>query len=332
MNVRRSLAAASLAAAAAAVLAPPLSAAELVDRVIARVNDAIITQSDLDARVERARKDPQAPTDLNHLRLVVLEQMIRGKLIESKAAKLEITAGEDEIDDSFNRVKAQYGVTDDAQFDKALEANGIDRAALRAQLKESLLTNKVLAREVPINLNDDALRTEYEKTKDPKYAVAEKARVAEIVVRFDPGDDASKTAAKEAIDAARAKVAGGTPFADVARSVTQGPARDRGGNLGVVSKGDLPPELDTAIFGGTEALTAPIELRDGWALLSITERQKASFRPFDDVKEEIRRKMSEEIYDKKFGEYLIGLRKSAFVKIFDKDLAEQDEASRKSAS
>src|SRR5262249_27976537 len=105
MNVRRRFAVLPLAAAvaAAAAVSAPLSAADLVDRVIARVNDAIITQSELDTRVERARKDPQAPTDLNRLRLVVLQQMIRGKLIEAKAAKLEITAGDDEVEDSVNR-------------------------------------------------------------------------------------------------------------------------------------------------------------------------------------------------------------------------------------
>ena len=322
----------ALVLAGAASLAAAASGAELVERVVARVDDAIITQSEFDGRVDRARKDPQAPTDTARLRLIVLQQMIRQKLIEGKAAHLDITATDAEIDDSVNRVKAQYGLASDTDFDKALVANGIDREMLRGQLKESLLTNKVLAREVPINLNDDAIRTEYERVKEEKYAVAEKARVAEILVRFDASDPAAKDAARTAIDAARGRIVAGTPFSDVAKSVSVGPARDRGGDLGVVSKGDLTPELDAAIFGGTEALTAPIELKGGWAILSVTERQKASFRPFDDVKEEIRKKLSEEIYDKKFNDYLKGLRKSAVVKIFDKELAEQDEASLKKAS
>ena len=44
-------------------LVPAAAASELVERVIARVNDDIITQSQLDTRVERVRKDPQAPTE-----------------------------------------------------------------------------------------------------------------------------------------------------------------------------------------------------------------------------------------------------------------------------
>jgi len=321
-----------LALAGSAALAAAAPAAELVESVVARVDDAIITESQLAHRVERARKDPQAPTDTARLRLAVLQQMIRQKLIEEKAAHDEITASDAEVDDALNRVKAQYGLTSDADFDKALAANGIDRDVLRGQLKESLLTNKVLAREVPINLNDDAIRSEYERVKEQKYGIAEKARVAEILVRSDGSDSSAKDAARTAIDEARAKIVAGTPFADEAKAVSQGPARDRGGDLGVVSKGDLTAELDTAIFASADALTPPIELPNGWAILSVTDRQKATFRPFDDVKEEIRKRLSEEIYDKKFGDYLVGLRKSAIVKIFDKDLAAADEASSKKGS
>ncbi|HET7452577.1 MAG TPA: SurA N-terminal domain-containing protein [Thermoanaerobaculia bacterium] len=308
------------------------SAAELVERVVARVNDAIITQSALDARVNRAHKDPQAPTDVTKLRVTVLEQMIRQKLIEGKAAKLDIVATPEEVDEAMERVKTQYGLTSEDDFTKALQANGIDRDQLREQLRESLLTNKVLAREVPINLNDDALRTEYEKVKEQKYSVPQKASVAEILVRFDPNDAAGKEAAKAKIEAARVQVAGGKPFLDVASSMTEGPARDRGGALGLVTKGDLTPDLDQAIFATSDSLVGPVELKNGWALLSITDREKAGFRPFDEVKEEIRKRMSEDIYDKKFADYLADLRKNAIVKIVDKDLAAEDEAQRKSGS
>jgi parvulin-like peptidyl-prolyl isomerase len=189
--------------------------------------------------------------------------------------------------------------------------------------------NKVLGREVPINLNDDAIRSEYERVKAARYATPERAHVFEILVRFDPRDAPSKEAARTKIDEALVRIKGGAAFRDVASSVTEGPARDRGGDLGVVSRGDLTPALDQAIFGGTEALTAPVELKDGWAVLSVADRQKASFRSFDDVKEDLRKRMSEEIYDKKFGEYLVDLRKASFVKILDKDLAVQDDAAMK---
>ena len=311
-------------------LAFALGGAELVDRIVARVGDSIISQGELDRRVQLARTDPGAPADPAKLRLVVLEQMIRQKLVQDKAAALGLSMSDDEIAEAVERVKNQYGMKSDEDFDRALAANGLTRDVLRSQLRESLLTNKLLSREVPINLNEDAVRTEYERTKDKLYAIPEKARVSEILVRFAPNDPASQEAARSRIEEAQRRIRAGAAFADVAREISQGPARDRGGDLGLVGKGDLTQELDSAIFGGD--LSSPIAVRDGYALLSVTNRQPATFRPFDEVKEDIRKKMSEEIYDKKFSEYLTDLRKSAYVKIFDKDLETADAAALKAAS
>ena len=212
--------------AAGGAIASPAPAADLVESVVARVNDSISTESQLALRVDRARKDPQAPTDATRLRLIVLQQMIRQKLIEEKAAHDDITASDAEVDDAVNRVKAQYGLTSEEDFDKALAANGIDRATLRGQLKESLLTNKVLAREVPINLNDDAIRTEYEKVKEQKYPIPEKAHVAEILVRFEGADEAARAAAGRP-SRPRARIVAGTPFADEAKATSRGRRRSR---------------------------------------------------------------------------------------------------------
>ena len=314
----------------ALALAGPAAGAERVERVVARVNDSIVTQSALDARVELARKDPAAPPDVKKVRIAVLEQMIRDRLVQDKAEALDLTASEAEVDESLERVKEQYGMKSDADFDHALSANGMTREALRGQLRQSILTNKVLSREVPTTLTDDAIRTEYERVKDKLYVVPEKARISEVLVRFDPRDTSSHEAARAKILEAQKRLQAGTPFADVAREFSDGPTRDRGGDLGMVSKGDLAPELDQAVFGGD--LASPVETRDAFHLVAVTERVKAGFRPFDEVKEEIRKKMSEELYDKKFEEYLRDLRKAAFVQIFDTDLAAEDVEWQKKAA
>ncbi len=317
--------------AVALLCATVASGAEIVDRVVARINDSIVSQDELAARIERARKDPSAPTDFRKLEIQVLEQMIRQRLIDDRAAALDLTVSNEEVDEALARVKQQYGLKSDADFDRALEASGLTRDILRDQLRQTILANKVLSREVPVSLTDDALRTEYEKTKDKLYAIAEKAHVLEIAVPFDPRDSASRTAAESRVEEAARRVASGTPFPDVARQYSEGPARQRGGDIGVVSRGELQGALDTAIFGGGD-LSKPVEAGDAFYLLQVTSREKATFRPFDDVKEDIRKKMSEDIYDKKFSEYLRNLRDASFVKIFDPDLAALDAEAWKQAT
>jgi peptidyl-prolyl cis-trans isomerase SurA len=304
-------------------LAGPAAAGEIVERLVARVNDSVITQTEFDRRLQSSKSDPTAPSGARELRLAILEQMIRQSLVADKAATLGVEVTDAEVDEALERVKSQYGLAKDEDFDRALASNGMTRAAMRAQLHDTILTNKVLSREVQVGLNDDVLRVEYEKVKEKLYGIPDRARVAEIVVRYDPDDAASHDAARAKIAAAAHEIETGVSFADAARKYSEGPTREKGGDLGVVSRGDLTPDLDAAIFGDASR-TGPVETRGAEHLFRVTERQRASFRPFDEVKEEIRKKLSEEIYDRKFAEYLRDLRKSSFVKIFDADLAAAD--------
>lgn len=320
-----------IALALAAVLAAaPVFCADLVDRVLIRVNDQIVSQDQFNARLDQMRKNPSAPTDLRQLELAVIEQIINEKLIDERAQALHIVIGKDEIDDAVNRVKTQYGLKTQEEFEQALKTSGTSLPALRGQLKQAILTREVTARDLPITLDDNALRTEYEKTKDKDYTVPQRARISEIVCRYDPLDPASRAAAQKKIDAAARAIAGGMSFADAAKKFSEGTTTSTGGDIGIVAKGDLQPELDAAVFGGSSA--GPIESKNAFYLLSATQRQPAGYKPFDDVKEDIRRKMSEEIYEKKFTDYLEGLRKAAFVKIFDKELAEGDAALQQKGS
>jgi parvulin-like peptidyl-prolyl isomerase len=304
--------------------APALFAApELVERVVARINDRIITESEFDQRLERARKEPNAPAG-DDLRAAVLEQMIRENLIEDRARDLDVKVDKEEVQEAIDRVKKQYGIASDADFDQALRSTGMTREDLAKQMRESIITNKVLQREVHVDLSDDALRAEYEKIKEKIYRVPEHARVFEIYVPYGAGTGQSREDARRKIDEAAARIAAGQTFENVAREYSQGPARDKGGDIGIVNRGDLAKELDDAIFGSAD-LSKPLESQSAFYLLKVTDRAAASYKPFNDVKDDLRSRISDEFYSKKLGEYLEDLRHRAYVKIFDPALAKSDE-------
>ncbi len=68
------------------------------------------------------------------------------------------------------------------------------------------------------------------------------------------------------------------------------------------------------------------------SILKVTERKAAGFRPFPEVKEDLKKRISDELYEKRFTEYMEKLRREAFVKIYDPELAELDANSKKAAS
>ncbi len=303
-----------------------LAAAELVERIVARVNDRLITQSEYDKRLSAAQRSPRA-TDLESLRASILEDMIREKLLEERAKEVSVAATDEEVEVAVQRIKAQYKLTSDAEFDAALADSGMTRDDLRRQMRETITLQKVIGRDVAsrMDLSDDALRVEYERRKESFYAVPESARVAEIVLKFSSSDAEAQAQAAAKAEEIRSKIKAGLPFADLAREDSQGKTKDRGGELGTVTKGELVEALDVAVFSTKDEYPAPALMPGSISILRVTERKAAGFKPFSEVKDDLRKRISDELYEKRFSEYMEKLRREAFVKIYDPELAKLDE-------
>ena len=305
-----------------------VSAAELVERIVARVNDRLITQSEFDKRLALALKGSRPGTDAAEVKKGVLDDMIRERLLEERAKEMSVSATDEEIDAAVERVKAQYNLSTDAEFDAALAQSGMTRDDLKRQMRESITLQKVVGREVTsrMDLSDDALRLEYERQKEKFYAVPETAHVAEIMVRFSPQDADARQQAVSRIEELRGRIKAGSPFAELAKEFSQGTTRERGGDMGTVAKGELMEAFDQVVFSErAEEYPAPVLLPDSIHLFHVIERKPAGFRPFAEVKEDLRKRITDDLYDKRFTEYLDHLRRDAFVKIYDQELAKLEE-------
>lgn len=300
--------------------AASVPAAELVEKIVARVNDRLITHTDFEKRLDVAATAPNAPADRAKLRQVLLDDMIQEKLLEERAEDLKANATEAEVEAAVERIKRQYNLATDAEFDAALASSNLTREELKRQMRHSITLQKVVSRDVTsaLEMNDDVLRMEYERRKEEIYRLPEQARVSEIVLRFDPQDPAGRELSASRIEEARAKIAAGTPFAEVAREVSQGNARERGGDLGLVSKGELLPALDTVVFSDPpQEYPPPVLLPSSIHLFRVMERKPPGYRSFPEVREDLKKRLSENLYDKRYGEYIARLRREAFIKIYD---------------
>jgi parvulin-like peptidyl-prolyl isomerase len=301
-----------------------VGATELVERIVARVNDRLITNSEFQRRIVAASHAPGAPTDLNQIKKDVLGDLIKEKLLEERAKELSATASDEEVETAVERVKRQYNLATDAEFDAALATSNMTRADLKKQIRQTIIIQKVIGRDVTskLEISDDMLRLEYERRKDELYKVPESARVSEIVIKFPANDGAAKEKAVARMEEAQAKVAAGTPFAEVAKEFSQGNARDRGGDLGSVSKGELLPALDAAVFGAPpQEYPAPALMPASIHLFRVMDRKPSGYKPFAEVSEDLKKRIGENLYDKRFNEYVDKLRRDAYVKIYDSDLA-----------
>jgi len=315
----------SFLALAIVLAASTASAAQLLEGIVVRVGDRIITRTQYERRLrERFMEIEQSPDRdkiaemKTHARDELVNELISELLIKDRADRLGITVTEPEIKEAINRLKKQYNITTDEQFEESLKSANLTRADMESRLRETLITNKVFGRELRSrsDLSDPELRERYNREKE-RFRLPERAHLRELVVLKPEAAkmDEARTRAAEVGEAARKP---GTDFASLASTMSESGTKDKGGDLGEVAKGDLVAELDQAVFAAAPgAIIGPIETKSAWFIMKVEQRLPSEVPAFESVKEKLRRDVDEETFQRDYKAYIDTLRKDAFIEIHE---------------
>lgn len=312
-----------------ALTAISASAAQVLESIVIRVGDRIITQTQYAKRLADAMSDVEQTTPPERVaerkaevRKAFIDDLVGELLLKDRADRLGITVSEAEVKDAVNRLKQQYNITTDEQFEGSLRTSGLTRAEMEARLRDTLVTNKVFSRELRSReeASDSELRERYNREKD-RYRLPERAHLREIVV-LKP-EDALKVddARRRANDVAAATRLPNADFAKVASTMSESGTRDKGGELGEVARGDLVPELDRAVFNATPGtILGPIETKSAFHIVKVEQRLPSEVPAFESIKDRLRKEQSEETFQRDYKAYIDNLRKEAFVQINEQNL------------
>jgi peptidyl-prolyl cis-trans isomerase SurA len=300
------------------------SAAELVEGIVVRVGDRIVTRTQYDRRLSDMYRDiEQNATAENREALKaeakksLVNEMIDELLIKDRADRLGVTVTDAEVKEAVDRLKQQYGITTDQQFESSLRQSGLNRVEMEARLRDTIVSNKVFGRELRSreDLSDPELRERYNREKD-RYRLPERAQLREIVI-LKPEDPTKLDEARaRATDVAEAAKKPTVNFANLASTMSEAGSREKGGDLGEVAKGDLVAALDTAVFTAAPGgVVGPIETKSAWHIVKVEQRLPSEVPSFDTVKDRLRRDVSEETFQRDYKAYVETLRKDAFIQI-----------------
>lgn len=289
---------------------PAIARAELVNKVVLRVNDQIATLYEFEQRRAGMAQEILRQEDIsNEQRRDLLAQvgelafkdMFEELLLESRAEQLGIEVSETQIDQQIDQMKQNFGIENAEQFVQALAQSGMTEPELRDRLRRDLRAREVMGREVQsrIQLDEDDLRRIYQKNRD-EFRQPEQLQLREVVVLEEGG---LPTAEERAALAAqiRQTVAGGKPLADAVAEHAQKGHASNVIDIGWVSPGDLDPNLEAAVWKlAPGTLTEPVAGRGGLHLLEVVERRESRILIFSEVQEQIRmheqrRRMQDEI-------------------------------------
>ncbi|MBI2212599.1 MAG: peptidylprolyl isomerase [Acidobacteria bacterium] len=307
------------------------ASAEVVEAIVARVGDRIITRTQYSDRmraayieIDRASATPdEAAARKKRTYDGLLDEMVEELVIKDRADRLNITISEPELKEAVNRLKAQYGISSDDAFEASLKEAGLTKTQMEARLRETLLTNKVFGRELRsrAELTDKELKARYEREKE-QYRLPERAEIREIVVTIPEGATGLVAVEKQGMaDELGKQARAGSDFAKLASQFSDAATKADGGLLGEVKKGELIAELDKAIFtANTGDVVGPITTQFGYHILKIEKRMDAELPGFEAVKEQLRKDASEETFQRDYKAYVENLRKEAYIVTFPENI------------
>ncbi len=271
---------------AAAPGPPPVRAQEapqLVDRILAIVDEEAILQSDLDREVElyRLNQEYQGETvtpDTPELRREMLDRLIESKLIIAAAKAADMDVDEEAIARSVEQRIAQYVERFGSRevFERELVRSGTTLAdfkdRMRTQLRDDQYLRLVVGRFIrpDIEVMENELQDYYLANLDEMPAEPDSLTIADILVPVQPSLQ-QRQEIQQVVAQAQQALAAGTPFAEVAKQYSRGPNAKRGGAVGTVAPGDLFDQaLDRAVFALAEGqVSEPVLSSRGVHLLRV---------------------------------------------------------------
>jgi len=246
------LAAAALACGAALAQAPAASRVALVDRIVAVVNDEVITQNDLNERLGLVMRQLQRqggqmpPTDT--LTKQILERMVNDLVQVQLAKETGIKVDDPTLDRTIERIAKESNLSREA-FRAALERDGVPYARFRDEIRSEIMMARLREREIDKDIVVTDAEVETELAREAREASGDSEYdLAHVLVVVPPQANSQQIEARRRRAlAALSELRRGTNFAQVAATYSDAPDALRGGNLGWRASGRLPTVFLDAI-------------------------------------------------------------------------------------
>jgi peptidyl-prolyl cis-trans isomerase SurA len=303
----------------------------VIEEIVARVNNSIITRNDLqkakDQMVSEAREKGENPDDtVAKHQQDMLRDLIDQQLLIQKASDLGIT-GDTELIKKLDDMRKQMGLNSMEDLEKAAEQQGISYEDFKQNLRNNIITQAVIGREVGSHIQFTKEETQkfYDDHKQ-QLERPEQVFLSEILVAPtkpakegeqppDPTAEELAAAEKKANDIL-AELKKGAKFDEVAKKDSDGPTAAQGGDLGAFGRNMLAKELEDKTFALKKGeFTDVIRTRQGFVILKVNEHTQAGIPPLKDVEQNVQEALYLQKLQPALRAYLTKLREEAYIDI-----------------
>jgi peptidyl-prolyl cis-trans isomerase SurA len=337
-----------------AALAVPMQA-QILERVLVKVNGDIITQTELEekqtaairARIGGGELKPDIATNTEELKKA-MDEVTPQLLVEAIDELLLLQMGKEKgyhlSDEQFNswlqNLRKEQNLQDDQKFNAALKQEGMTVDDLRKNVEKQFMVGQVQRDEVgsKLSITEEEARQYYLTHKDEfvqpatvtlreiLLEVPTTSKGGQATVNVGKDDEVAQQAA-----AVRARIVGGEDFAKVAAEVSAAASKSNGGLIGPINLAEVSPSLQQLIAKMKPGdVTEPLRVTSGFQILKLETLKPAAPQPFESVRDLVADKVHDarqQVEVRKFlarmrGQAIIEWKNDELKKLYDKQVAQ----------
>ncbi len=299
------------------------SSEAVVDRVVAVVNQEIITLSEVEKWINPFQEQITSEDRLEKreqikaLCLQVLEKLIEDKLIDQEVKKAGIKIPSREIETTMEEVKRRNAATQE-ELEKALAAEGLTLETYKKQIEKALQRKKLINWSVKVEtkMGEKELRDFYQNNLG-RYRPNESYRPSHIL--FVVPKEATPEEIREIRKKCQTvleKIKGGSDFGEMALLYSEDASNKDRGDLGYFKKGELVPAFERETLRLKIGEVSGVVRTDfGFHIIKLLDRKGIEPVPFEEVKENVQSDYYEREYEKAFKQYLSTLKEKSVIEI-----------------
>ena len=306
----------------AVLLFPACLKAEIVDGIVAVVNNEVVTQAELNAillplytQYKSTYSDEELLKKIDEAKKNILYKLIEDKLILQEAHKIGMPATDEEVAERLEQIKSQFSSSE--EFKSALASQGLTVVDLKEKYREQLIKEKMVNREVRsrVSVTPIEIALFYEKNEDD-FNLPAQVKVMTIMIRKSEADPESNTDSLKKIKMIELKMAEGEDFTKLAREYSQDPSAVDGGDMGYINKGQMMKKIDEVIFSLQPGeISETIETPVGYHVFKIVEVKEAGAESFDEARMQIENYLFQEKAKERFDEWMTNLKENAYISV-----------------
>jgi len=300
---------------------------KVVEEIVARVNNDIITKSELDkarsSSADDARQEcadrctpEQLQVAIDDRQKFALRDLIDQSLLSQRGKDMDINV-EPQVVKQLDEIRQQNKLKDMDDLEKAVTAQGINWDDFKNNIKNHILTQEVIRREVGSHINishDEA--TKYYQDHQKDFVRPEQVALSAIEIKTEGKKESEIPELKAKAENLRKRIDDGEDFAEIAKRFSDGATAQQGGYLGQYKRGELSKELEDMVFKMKKnEMSQVIETKQGFLILKVLEHYDEGQQSFEKVENEIQDRLYSEKMQPALREYLKTLREQSYVVI-----------------